>query len=413
MPASRSTALQNALSMLAADPSTPAPTYGQPERLEQALDRAVLAEGPVQHGEDDVDLARRRAVRAHQRAAPAPGTSDVPPPVASCAGGTPSRGREQRGRAVHDLPAAGVVDQQRHDVVAAGVERLDHRAGRGQRDRVLRGAAAGDHGDAHARGSWGRRRSPSTARVEPAHGQRDLERLGVGALDVLIEHDPVLRRLGDRLVDDLDVAASPPAGSARPASTGDCARRHVDGARAVREVEADRGALAHEPARLRRLLRDLIDLDVVRAAAPRGLAARSGRPTASGCARLVLGLARRVRHLHRGRAGGDPDGDAATRRACACRAAGSVRVTWPLSVVSLASDCRPRPRSRCRAARERRRRVSSTMSGMSFCPRETLSRTVSPGCSSASAGGTVATTMSASAWASRTRWRLVLSGLTP
>ena len=83
--------------MLAAEPSTPAPTYGQPECLEQALDRAVLAEGPVQHGEHDVDLPGARAVRAHQRAAPAPGTSDVPPPVASCAGGAPSEAASSAG----------------------------------------------------------------------------------------------------------------------------------------------------------------------------------------------------------------------------------------------------------------------------------------------------------------------------
>src|SRR5262249_14933152 len=61
-------------------------------------------------------------------------------------------GRLQRRDAVHDLPAAGVVDQQRDDVVALGVERRDHGARRRQRDGVLGGTAAGDDGDAHAPG---------------------------------------------------------------------------------------------------------------------------------------------------------------------------------------------------------------------------------------------------------------------
>ncbi len=47
----------NSLSIAAADAKTFDPTYGIPGHLEQALDRAVLAECAVQHREDDVDVA--------------------------------------------------------------------------------------------------------------------------------------------------------------------------------------------------------------------------------------------------------------------------------------------------------------------------------------------------------------------
>ena len=53
MPLSCSTDLAMPLSMQTADDSTPAPDVGQAQCLEVALDHAVLAEGPVQDGEDD------------------------------------------------------------------------------------------------------------------------------------------------------------------------------------------------------------------------------------------------------------------------------------------------------------------------------------------------------------------------
>ena len=47
--------------MHSADASTPAPTYGDVEALEQALDGAVLAERPVQGGEHDVGAVEAAA----------------------------------------------------------------------------------------------------------------------------------------------------------------------------------------------------------------------------------------------------------------------------------------------------------------------------------------------------------------
>src|SRR5438105_15891865 len=46
------------------------------------------------------------------------------------------------------LPAAGAVDRDRHALVALRVERLEHRAGRGEGDLVLARASA--HEDGHA-----------------------------------------------------------------------------------------------------------------------------------------------------------------------------------------------------------------------------------------------------------------------
>ena len=125
---------------------------GQADRLEHALDRAVLAEGAVQHREHDVDLPRRAAVHAHER--PAPGAGDE----RRAATGRELRRRHtarsglERRRTVDDLPAAGVIDQERDDVELLRIESLDDRARRGQGDRVLRRAPAGDDGNAHAPG---------------------------------------------------------------------------------------------------------------------------------------------------------------------------------------------------------------------------------------------------------------------
>ena len=61
-----------ALSIAAAEASTPEPTYGHAGELEQALDRAVLAVRAVQQREDDVDRAehaRRLAGLVHDQAA--------------------------------------------------------------------------------------------------------------------------------------------------------------------------------------------------------------------------------------------------------------------------------------------------------------------------------------------------------
>ena len=89
MPASRSTALQNALSMLAADPSTPAPTYGRPSVSSIPWIVPSSPNGPCSTG-NTTSISPGDAPSAPTSAPPPrPGTSDVPPPLASSAGGTP------------------------------------------------------------------------------------------------------------------------------------------------------------------------------------------------------------------------------------------------------------------------------------------------------------------------------------
>ena len=57
MPLAASTCLAIALSIASAEPSTPAPTYGDVGQLEEALHGAVLTHRAVQQREDDGALA--------------------------------------------------------------------------------------------------------------------------------------------------------------------------------------------------------------------------------------------------------------------------------------------------------------------------------------------------------------------
>ena len=88
MPWSRSTDLKTSLSMQSAEASTPAPTYGHAGQLEQALHRAVLAERPVQDGEDHVDVGQRRGHLLARAGASAAVASSAP--ASSCAAPAPS-----------------------------------------------------------------------------------------------------------------------------------------------------------------------------------------------------------------------------------------------------------------------------------------------------------------------------------
>ena len=238
----------------------------------------------------------------------------------------------------------------------------------------------------------------------------------VRALDVLVEHDPVLRRHGHRLVDDPDVldasarpellvrlsAAGASARSARRPCTGCWRGRSAPRCSCARASPCP--AAASRPGRPR----------------PRPSSVSPGgsctiRPGgAERRARLVLGPALEIRHLHLRPARSRPRTSRTTRPGSSAPTGGSVRVILPLSVVSLASvSCfglKSEPSSRERVGDASRRRCS----GSSFWPRETLSRTVSPGVQLACpARGSVATTTSASRWASRTRWRLACDALSP
>ena len=308
---------------------------------------------------------------------PAPGTSDVPPSRRELRRRRALGGRQQRRGAVDHLPAAGVVDQQRDDVVALGIERLDHRARRGERDRVLGRAAAGHDGDAHARGSRGRGgRAGRDGRSSWPTRERDDERLDVRALDVLVEHDAVLGRVGDRLVDvtcDVRRLSRPrldalrASSSVRPRTVGTSivhgllARSKLD-RRALAHERAGRRATASRPARRR----------------PSPSSARPGgsltiRPAVLSAARASASvLPTRLGTCTEAGPGRDPERDRRADGRGLRRRRGSVRVTLPLSIESLASDCwvglKSVP-SCCSASAS----VSPTMFGIGFCPRETLS----------------------------------------
>ena len=124
-PWSRSTALKTSLSMHSAEAEHARADVGHAGELEQALHRAVLAEGAVQHREHDVDVRDRgRHLLAGQALAAL-----------------------ERLRASPEAPVARPVDLHRDDLVAGPLERGDHARSRGERDRVLARAAAEDDGD--------------------------------------------------------------------------------------------------------------------------------------------------------------------------------------------------------------------------------------------------------------------------
>src|SRR5215210_1313695 len=130
--------------------------------LEQALHGAVLAEGSVEDWQHDVDLAERRRRRRRGRngqrlCRPWPGVRH--------------RGRSVSGecrisRAGFELPAAVAADRDRHRVVALRVERLQHRAGGGERDLVLARAASHQDGNlqstSHGTGAFSSLKRPTT-----------------------------------------------------------------------------------------------------------------------------------------------------------------------------------------------------------------------------------------------------------
>ena len=102
--------------------------------LQEALNRAVLAERAVEDRKDDVDVAENRRGRR------------LGDDGQRLEGGF-LRGREAL-PAVRDLPAAVPADLDRRRLVSLGVERLEHGARGLAGDRVLARASAGEHGDA-------------------------------------------------------------------------------------------------------------------------------------------------------------------------------------------------------------------------------------------------------------------------
>ena len=116
----------------------------EPDRLEQALHRPVLAERPVQHGEHHVDPGERRGARRRpaSRARASPGRSAA----GSDDGLAP--GSSSSATLAEQPPGAVLADRDRQHLVARGIERGRDRARRREGDLALGRAAPRQHDDA-------------------------------------------------------------------------------------------------------------------------------------------------------------------------------------------------------------------------------------------------------------------------
>ena len=151
---------------------------GHVGELQQALDRAVLAVGPVQDREDDVEV-HACDDRARPSSSRAGGARSMDRIVSSLGRATrwtsrPARGgRAASSRAcsmtsaadialggrVGERPAAVLLDADRHRLVALAIEVREDRRGRGQRHLVLARPAAVDDADAKTFHERNRRQS--------------------------------------------------------------------------------------------------------------------------------------------------------------------------------------------------------------------------------------------------------------
>ena len=160
----------------------PGPDVGQAGHLQQPLDRAVLAERAVQHGEHDVHAGEHLA-RAARLEDDQPGARRVAGQhQRRCADGVDGRqraavDRQLRGVVGAQHPGAVGGDADRDDVEAVAVEVAQHAAGRDAGDGVL-AAAAAEH-DRHADTTRHRRcrhvtqgRGPSVVQPEQAQVAR-------------------------------------------------------------------------------------------------------------------------------------------------------------------------------------------------------------------------------------------------
>ena len=135
---------------------------GHVGELQQPLHGAVLAVRAVEHREDHVDAEPLTA---------AVGSTGSSASVGACF--MHVRGGERRRRLAGQRPASVLVDADRNRLVAAAVEMLEDRRGRGDRHFVLAGPAAVDHADAkflrHNEGSTyrGARRSRRRRQMTP------------------------------------------------------------------------------------------------------------------------------------------------------------------------------------------------------------------------------------------------------
>ena len=140
MPRSRSTALKRSLSMQSADAATPAPTYGTFASSSRPWTVPSSPNGPCRTG---------RTTSTEPIAAA--GFESASTGSFSCYRNTFSLEHALLARP-SERPAAVAADRDRRRLVPLRIERLEHRAGRGERDLVLAGAPAGDDGDPDAPG---------------------------------------------------------------------------------------------------------------------------------------------------------------------------------------------------------------------------------------------------------------------
>ena len=122
--------------MQSADAVTPEPTYGTPASSSSPCTVPSSPNGPCRMGSTT-------STAPSADGAAAVGIGSVPPRLAE-------RGRAGRRR---QRPGAVPPDLDRLRLVAVGVERLDDRARRRERDLVLARAPAREHGHADARAS--------------------------------------------------------------------------------------------------------------------------------------------------------------------------------------------------------------------------------------------------------------------
>ena len=135
MPLSRMTFLNRSLSIATRRAGDAGADVRDVRQLEQALDGPVLAERPVQDRQHDVD-GRERSERAAfggngqrlRRTSPGARHQDV------------------AGRAAVQRPATVAADGHAHHVVPLRIQRLQHRAGRRERDVVLARAPRASRG---------------------------------------------------------------------------------------------------------------------------------------------------------------------------------------------------------------------------------------------------------------------------
>ena len=145
---------------------------GHAGELEQALHRPVLAERPVEHGEDDVDVAERRA------------TSRAGQPLEVGAGHRVEHAFPGRCRAASGPPRS-ICD--RHDVVAVRLERGDHAR-----------APTRPRSGSRSTGRPGSRRCGGSRRRRRRGRRAVAARRGAGQLPDVDRHDLARLRVGAR-----------------------------------------------------------------------------------------------------------------------------------------------------------------------------------------------------------------------